>query len=313
MTPAITVVVPVYNGEDFLPAALQSALCQGYPAAEIIVIDDGSTDRTAAIAESFGSKIRLLRTANQGVSAARNLGLSEATTEWVALLDHDDVWESNHLECLAAAIQKRSDADVVYGRVRRFVRDRRKSSSQTDFVRAGALPFPEEALVAGLLLERCPILTSAMAVRRSRLLALGGFDSYFSNAQDWDMWVRLALDGAVFAGSSATTTLYRIHTTSRTHNALRALGFYRAVLERDILPQFPLWKRLPHKLRVTSRLEGEAAILLRELHQRGALRLMVQSLARWPFQQPQRYLVLAHMLFRLPSRFVVWRSDRRVS
>jgi glycosyltransferase involved in cell wall biosynthesis len=296
--PAITVVIPVYNGENYLAATIHSALRQSYPIEEIIVVDDGSTDGTPGIATSFGSQVRHLRTPNRGVSAARNFGLAQAGTEWVALLDHDDIWEPNHLESLAATIQRRQDADVVYGSVRRFVMSTRCSC----FVAADVLPFPDEAEVATLLLERCPILTSAMAVRRERVLALGGFDPHFSNAQDWDMWVRLALDGAVFASSPPTTTLYRIHKASRTHNAVRALGYYLDVLERDILPRLPAWKRLPHRLRVTSRLESEAAILLRELRQPGALRMMLRSIAHYPLQDPQRYKVLANMLLRIPSR-----------
>ncbi|SEG44187.1 Glycosyl transferase family 2 [Bryocella elongata] len=311
--PAITVVVPVFDGENYLAATLRSALDQTYPIAELIVIDDGSSDSTAAIAESFGAAVHLHRTANQGVSAARNLGISLAKTEWVALLDHDDIWEPNHLECLAAAIQRRPDADAVYGRVRRYVMERRMDSAQGQFVLADALPFPDETKVARLLMERCPILTSAMALRRSRILALGGFDSYFSNAQDWDMWVRLAKAKAVFVGSPEITTLYRVHCESRTHNALRALGYYLDVLERDILPALPAWKRLPHQLRVSSRLESEAAIMMRELKQPGALRMMLRSVARWPIEESRRYMILASMLLRVRSRRNQFRSNRRTA
>src|SRR5437899_361364 len=82
--PALTVVIPVYNGENFLRETLESVLRQSYPAVEIIVVNDGSTDRTLAVANEFGNRIRVLDRENAGVSASRNAGISTASSEWVA-------------------------------------------------------------------------------------------------------------------------------------------------------------------------------------------------------------------------------------
>jgi glycosyltransferase involved in cell wall biosynthesis len=96
--PQISIVIPCYNGARFLRETLDSVRRQTYPATEVIVIDDGSTDDSAAIAESFGSPVRVLRQTNHGESVARNRGISVAAGDWIALLDADDLWEPRKLE-----------------------------------------------------------------------------------------------------------------------------------------------------------------------------------------------------------------------
>jgi glycosyltransferase involved in cell wall biosynthesis len=96
--PTISVVIPCYNGARFLRETLASVLSQTYPAHEVILVDDGSTDDSAAVAESFGPPVRVLRQTNQGESVARNRAIDAALGEWVALLDADDVWEPQKLE-----------------------------------------------------------------------------------------------------------------------------------------------------------------------------------------------------------------------
>jgi glycosyltransferase involved in cell wall biosynthesis len=92
----ITVVIPAYNAEATLPRTLESVRAQTLAPAEILVIDDGSRDRTAEIARSYGARVLVQR--NAGVSTARNTGVREARTDWVAFLDADDLWEADKLE-----------------------------------------------------------------------------------------------------------------------------------------------------------------------------------------------------------------------
>jgi glycosyltransferase involved in cell wall biosynthesis len=89
---SISVIIPCYNGARFLRDTLQSVLVQTLPPLEVIVVDDGSTDDSAAIAESYGPPVRVIRQSNQGESVARNRAISEARGEWVAFLDADDLW-----------------------------------------------------------------------------------------------------------------------------------------------------------------------------------------------------------------------------
>jgi glycosyltransferase involved in cell wall biosynthesis len=294
MAPAFTVLIPVFNGENFLAEAVTSALAQSYPATEVLVVDDGSTDSSADIARSFGSRVRLLQQPRGGIAAARNAGIAAAATPWVALLDHDDLWEPNHLLEMAAAIERCPTADVVYSPFRRLIWDHGGNGYRA----VEPDPAPSEADVVAVLMERCAILVSTIAIRASAVIAIGGFDSYYINAQDWDLWVRLALHGSRFALAPQPTTLYRIHKASQSHQPLRALRFYRDVVERDILPSLPAWRRTLHRLRVISRLEAEASVVLRELGAPGAVAAMSRSIARWPFADSRRYKVLLHLVLR---------------
>lgn len=105
----ISVVIPCYNGGEFLAEAIQSALAQTHPPCEVIVIDDGSTDDSASIAESFGPPVRVIRQRNQGESVARNRGIEAASGDWIAFLDADDVWMPSKLEQQLAVV----DAETI--------------------------------------------------------------------------------------------------------------------------------------------------------------------------------------------------------
>jgi glycosyltransferase involved in cell wall biosynthesis len=105
MKPRVTVVIPCFNAAPFLRETLESALNQSHAPFEVLVVDDGSTDESAAIAESFGPPVRVISQRNQGESVARNRGVEEAGGNWIAFLDADDVWLREKLERQLAAAQ----------------------------------------------------------------------------------------------------------------------------------------------------------------------------------------------------------------
>lgn len=96
--PTVSVVIPCYNGAEFLRETLASVLAQTQPVLEVIVVDDGSTDNSAEIAASFGPLVRVIRQPNRGESAARNCGVRQSRGEWIAFLDADDIWLPNRIE-----------------------------------------------------------------------------------------------------------------------------------------------------------------------------------------------------------------------
>lgn len=106
----VSVVIPCYNGERFLSEAVASALGQTRPPLEVIVVDDGSTDRSAELAMSLGPTVRVIRQSNQGESVARNRGIDEARGEWIAFLDADDSWMPGKLEQQVVALSPRTRA-----------------------------------------------------------------------------------------------------------------------------------------------------------------------------------------------------------
>jgi glycosyltransferase involved in cell wall biosynthesis len=120
--PVVSVVIPCYNAAPFLRETLESALNQTHPPLEVIVVDDGSTDDSAAIARSFGPRVRVVRQENQGESVARNRAMDEAHGEWIAFLDSDDLWKADKLALQLAAATRDQDVVCVHGSVCLFGR-----------------------------------------------------------------------------------------------------------------------------------------------------------------------------------------------
>ena len=106
----VSVVIPCYNGERFIGDTLRSALAQTHAPLEVLVVDDGSKDGSAALAESFGPPVRVIRQPNQGESVARNRGMTEAVGDWIAFLDADDAW---HPEKTARQLAALGPADIA--------------------------------------------------------------------------------------------------------------------------------------------------------------------------------------------------------
>src|SRR6185503_2024667 len=110
----VSAVIPAYQAAAFLADAVESVLAQTEPVGEIVVVDDGSTDGTAAVAASFGDRVRYVRQENQGVAAARNRGVAEARGRLVAFLDADDTWEPEKTARQLAHLRAHPDYAAVY-------------------------------------------------------------------------------------------------------------------------------------------------------------------------------------------------------
>jgi hypothetical protein len=113
--PLVSVIIPVYNGESFIVRAIEHVIGQGYPALELIVVDDGSTDATARIVEGLSADVRLFRQDNQGPAAARNRGLRDASGEFVMFLDVDDYWPEHMIDMCAQQMMRHSLLEVIRG------------------------------------------------------------------------------------------------------------------------------------------------------------------------------------------------------
>lgn len=203
MSATVSVIIAAYNAERYIAEAVESVLRQTYPAVECIVVDDGSTDRTAEIVSGFGDPVRLLRQANAERSAARNAGLGLAAGDYISFLDADDLLLPEKLSEQCRFLEEHGQFDLVYSRVEYF----REDGSGGFQVRR---PTPEGD-VAGRLVFGNFLAINSPLIRREAMERAGGFDPAFSRYEDWDFFLRLALSGARFA------FLDRVHARCRVH------------------------------------------------------------------------------------------------
>ena len=185
MTPLVSVVVPSRNRARFLRRTLRAILAQEAVDLEVIVVDDGSTDDTAAMAAAFDSRVVTLRNQSPaGVSAARNRGIASAQGDWISFCDDDDLWSPHKLSRQLVAAGRANAAWAYAGDV--------IVDEQLRVLSGGPPPSPED-VVAGL--PRSNPLSSGgsnVVVRASLLATVGGFDTSLRRTEDWDLWIRLA-------------------------------------------------------------------------------------------------------------------------
>jgi glycosyltransferase involved in cell wall biosynthesis len=193
--PTVSVIVPAYNAAGVVATAVRAALEQTVPALEILVVDDGSRDATAAVAGGFPPPVRCLRQANQGLPGARNSGIAAAQGDWLAFLDADDAWPPDHLE-QSLGCATRNGADFVFSDAQVIAPGRQWASwleraGHGWLARAGAetLARPYELL----LRHGSFALPSTVVVRRAAVDGAGRFDARLRpGPEDLDLWLRLA-------------------------------------------------------------------------------------------------------------------------
>ena len=191
----ISVVIPLYNKEALVGRTLESVLAQSYRDFEVVVVDDGSRDGSAAVVESFDDpRIRLIRQANAGVSAARNRGIAESRGEFIALLDADDIWRENYLQTQFELTQKYTQCDVF---ATNYCFCNSKGVERATIIRK--LPFDGEDGILTNYFEvaSCshpPLWTSAVMMRKGAIESIGGFPVGIKSGEDLITWARLAVN-----------------------------------------------------------------------------------------------------------------------
>jgi len=189
--PRVSVLLPVWNGERFLRPAVESILRQTFSSLELIVIDDGSTDASAAIAESLArddDRVRVLRRSHEGLSPALNAGLAAARGEYIARMDADDVSVPHRLEKQVAFLDSHP-ACVAAGAWIEVVDESGQPLGLKTFVQTHA------EISAALLGGISPIAHPTVVIRRDAVQAAGGYDERFYPSEDLDLWFRLAEHG----------------------------------------------------------------------------------------------------------------------
>jgi glycosyltransferase involved in cell wall biosynthesis len=201
VSPLVDVIVPAHNASRFLRAAVDSALAQDGVPLRVIVVDDGSTDDTAAIARSYGSPVIVISQANQGLPAARNSGIAVSTAPYLALLDSDDIWEPGKLAQQVALLQARPEAGLVFTDMIVFsgefqVEEDGYLLTTPEYARLKRAPLGDDGYLlpeaAGQTVMRynfmCP---SSVLLRREAIVGVHGFDKAFRVCEDIECWMRI--------------------------------------------------------------------------------------------------------------------------
>jgi glycosyltransferase involved in cell wall biosynthesis len=220
------VITPCYNQGHFLAEAIDSVLGQTYPGVEHIVVDDGSTDQTSAVASRYGDRIRYIRKENGGLSAARNTGILAAAGEFVLFMDSDDYLRPDALEHHMEAARAHPAASVFHSAHEVINREGRHRS----WHEAESLgPDPFHTL---LLENRFP--PHAHLIRRSAFARVGFFDGSLMGSEDWDMWLRLAAAKYEFIPVPGAVAVYRAYSSSMSKQFDRMWSTGVAVLRKSL-------------------------------------------------------------------------------
>jgi len=182
--PTASVIIPTFNRAAFLAEAVDSVFAQTEKNYELIVVDDGSTDATRAMVESYGERVRYFFQSNAGASAARNCGIKNARGRFITFLDSDDLWLPKKLACQLAWMAAHPEIMLCYTDeiwIRRGVRVNQKKIH----AKAGGW-------IYSLCLPRCIISPSSVLVRRELFEAVGVFDEQLPICEDYDLWLRVA-------------------------------------------------------------------------------------------------------------------------
>lgn len=222
--PKVSVVIPSYNCARYIGQAVESVLSQTFSDWEIIVVDDGSKDHTREVLQVYGHQVRYVRQQNQGVSVARNHGISLARGEFVAFLDADDYFLPDKLARQLTVFEHRPHLGMVHSGWRRVNSQGEPLQDVTPWVNIPQLDLE-------MWLRWKPVLPSAMMFRREWLEKAGGFDPRFPPAEDTDLALRLALMGCEAEWLRQITVCYRQHENSAMHKGLPQARSLSAVMD----------------------------------------------------------------------------------
>ncbi|WP_287092019.1 glycosyltransferase, partial [Mesorhizobium sp.] len=223
----VSIVVPAHNAEVTLARALDCLLDQEIMDWEAVVVDDASTDATAAIVAGYverDARFRTLSSCAHSAAGARNSGISTARGRWLMFLDADDWVDASFLAKMLAALEAAPDAVAAYCGSRRVMPDGELTPSSIT-TEVAIQPFETFA-------RRCAICSHALLVDRKAIVGLGGFDVSLRTCEDWDLWQRLARLGKRWVMVDEPLALYRTSPNSLTRNSTQMLADAEIVIAR---------------------------------------------------------------------------------
>lgn len=313
VTGRVSIVIPVYNAEEFLAESVASSLAQDYPDIEIIVADDGSTDGSLAVARRYSSRVCILELPHVGRCEARNRAIMAATGEFISLLDADDLYLPGRVGKLVAALNASPEAALAFCDVH-FI-----DAAGRDLGPPRYPPLPYEPAALESLFYGCRFTTDGVLMRRDRVLQAGLFDQAFSDgAEDYDLWVRMRLRWP-FVHVPEVLALYRMHGSNTSLTLGAEICMNDRIVVTRLMQQLP-WARpqlAAHLLKLYSaeigiwRTRGQWRLALARYGQALAQLRLVKP-AHWPW-----FFLLLMMRLLLPPRVITllkaWRSRMAIS
>ncbi|MFI1743624.1 glycosyltransferase family 2 protein [Thalassobellus sediminis] len=221
--PYFSVIIPLYNKENFIESTLKSVLNQDFQDFEVIIVDDGSTDKSLETVKLIkDSRIAIIQQTNKGVSFARNKGIQIAKANYIALLDADDFWHTNHLSELKKQINLFPDAGLYCNNYEVLYSNNTCKKASFNFKFNENCIIVEDYFKASII---NPVAwTSAVGFSKSKFTDIGEFNTLLKTAQDLDLWIRFALNYKVSFNPKITMTykLYIDNSLSKNeYNAIR--------------------------------------------------------------------------------------------
>ena len=213
--PPVSVIIPTFNCAEFLTRAVEFVFAQTYTDYEVIVADDGSTDKTCELVTQWEGKVRYLYQSNHGVSTARNLAVSEASGEFLAYLDADDMYYPNKLEAQVAFLDAHPECGLVHSDV--TILDESDRVITRSFNRETGRSVPTGHCLMDLL-HHCHIQIPSVIERRVCYDRVGGFEERLSFAEDYLHWIQIVLHGYAIGYIDEPLAMYRRRTNSASAN-----------------------------------------------------------------------------------------------
>lgn len=225
--PKVSVIIAAFNAASYIGKAIESVLSQTLRDVELIVVDDGSTDRTAEIVKGYGERVRYLFQENAERSAARNNGIAHARGDYLSFLDADDLIAPEKLADQTAFLEGHPEYDLVYSRVAYFT-----EKEQDNYYTPRRIT-PEGDVLYELTRSNFITIHSPL-IRRSAIERSGGFDPNFNRFEDWDFLVRLSLAGARFGFIEGLHAFVRVHPANTVQDRVRMFEAKRVVAEKIV-------------------------------------------------------------------------------
>lgn len=237
LNPEVSIIMPAYNAGKYIEESIQSVLNQTHQNWELLIVNDGSTDNTQIIAESYAAKdprVKLINQVNSRLGAARNKGIQNALGDWIAFLDSDDLWTSLKLEKQMLVSKEFPDVDMIY--TDGWVFHDGNFNNLIPYSTITGKYTSENMYVLEYETNYIPVLSAI--VKKDMVNKVGFQEEIIQCCEDWDYWLRMAINGATFYGINEKLFYYRRHDSNMSSNSVTMRLAQASILIKNYYPSY---------------------------------------------------------------------------